>query len=300
MTEFDLIARIEEQLGATGAPLGDDCAVLDLPAGERLLATVDMLVEGVHFRLQETDPVTLGRRALAINLSDIAAMGGTPRWCLVSLGLPAPTPFVQRFYAGLAEMAGRHGVLVAGGNLARLPDRMAIDITVLGSAKRPVTRNGARPGDGIYVTGPLGRSATGLRCLLRGNRNHPALVAAHRDPQPRVQEGQRLAALATAMIDISDGLAQDLGHICERSRVGAHLQSSAIPIDGETRQTAAELGADPLELALHGGEDYELLFTAPPSARADATRIGEVRPAAEGLQIDGRPLRAEGWDHFRA
>jgi thiamine-monophosphate kinase len=295
MTEFELIARIQAILGPTGAPVGDDCAVLDAPPGERLLATVDMLVEGVHFRVGDVDPFTLGRRALAINLSDIAAMGGTPRWCLVSLGLPAPGPFVERFYAGLADMARGHGVLVAGGNIARLPERTVIDITVLGSAAHPVGRDGARPGDGIYVTGPLGRSAAGLRCLLSGNPSHPALVAAHLDPRPRVAEGRKLATVATAMMDISDGLAQDLGHICERSRCGAALDSAAIPIDAETRRAATELGLDPLDLALHGGEDYELLYTAP--AGAPGIRIGEV--TARGLTLDGHPLTPKGWDHFR-
>ena len=295
MTEFELIAKIQSILGPTGAPIGDDCAILDVPPGEKLLATVDMLVEGIHFRLEDADPLTLGRRALAINLSDIAAMGGTPRWCLCSLGLPTTSAFWERFYEGfyegLAEMARRHGVIVAGGNIARLPERMAIDITVLGSAKHPITRNGARPGDHLYVTGPLGRSAAGLRCLLSGNQTHPALVAAHRDPQPRIAEGKALVGVATSMLDISDGLAQDLGHLCK----GAALTSADIPIDAETRQAAAELGLDALDLALHGGEDYELLYTAP--AGAPGIRIGTV--TASGLTLDGHPLDPRGWDHFR-
>lgn len=295
MTEFELIARLQALLGPTGAPIGDDCAVLEVPAGEKLLATVDMMVEGIHFKVEDTDPVTLGRRALAVNLSDIAAMGGTPRWCLISLGLPAPSPFVDGLYEGLGDMARRHGVLVAGGNIARLPERMAIDITVVGTAANPILRSGARPGNDIYVTGPLGRSAAGLQCLLRGNRNHPALVAAHLDPQPRIEQGRQLAALATAMIDISDGLAQDLGHICERSRTGANLDSASIPIDDETRRAAAELGLDPLRLALHGGEDYELLYAGP--AGAPGVRIGQV--TAGGLTLDGQPLDPRGWDHFR-
>jgi thiamine-monophosphate kinase len=293
VTEFELIARLQARLGPTGGPIGDDCAVLDVPPGERLLATVDMMVEGIHFRLEDTDPVTLGRRALAINLSDIAAMGGTPRWCLVSLGLPTPSTFVDGLYEGLGDMARRHGVLVAGGNIARLPERMAIDITVLGTAAHPVMREGARPGDHIYVTGALGRSAAGLQCLLKGNRNHPALVEAHLDPPPRIAEGKALVGVATAMIDISDGLAQDLGHICERSGVGAALD--AVPIDEETRQTAAELGLDALRLALHGGEDYELLYTAPPGA--PGIHIGVITTG--GLTLDGQPLAPKGWDHFR-
>jgi thiamine-monophosphate kinase len=289
VTEFELIARIQGILGPTGVPIGDDCAILD----GHLLATVDMLVEGVHFRLEDTDPHRLGRRALAINLSDIAAMGGIPRWCLVSLGLPATTEFVERFYEGLAEMARRYGVLVAGGNLARLPERMAIDVTVLGTADRPITRDGARPGDHIYVTGPLGRSAAGLQCLLRGNQSHPDLVAAHLDPVPRIEAGQALVGVATAMLDISDGLAQDLGHICERSHVGAALDF--VPVDEATRQAAAELGLDPLGLALHGGEDYELLYTAP--AGSPGIRIGVV--TAQGMTLNGHPLEPRGWDHFR-
>ena len=295
MTEFELIARLQALLGPTGAPIGDDCAVLDLPPGERLLATVDMIVEGIHFRIEDTDPVTLGRRALAINLSDIAAMGGTPRWCLVSLGLPRASAFVDGIYEGIGDMARRHAVLVAGGNIARVPERMAIDITVLGTAARPVMRDGARAGNHIYVTGPLGRSAAGLQCLLRGNPHHPALVAAHLDPQPRIAQGRALAAIATAMIDISDGLAQDLGHICERSGVGVNLDSARIPVDGETRQAAAELGLDAAHLALHGGEDYELLYTAPPGA--PGIRIGTVTTG--GLTLDGHPLDPKGWDHFR-
>jgi thiamine-monophosphate kinase len=301
--EFARIARIRALLGALGEGIGDDCAVLAPPPGERLLATVDMLVEGVHFRRGDIDPASLGRRALAVSLSDVAAWGGTPRWARCSRGLPPETPadFLDAFYAGLGGLAAEHGVAVAGGNLARLPERLAIDVVVLGTAVRPVGRHGARPGDRLYVTGPLGRAAAGLRWLLAGRdpAAFPHLVAAQRTPEPRLREGRALAAVASAMLDISDGLAQDLGHLCAASGVGAELDAAAIPVDADTRAAAAELGLDPLSLALHGGEDYELLFAAPPDAAVPCgIAIGRV-VAGAGLRLDGRPLAPRGWDHFR-
>lgn len=284
--EFALIERIRSALprGGEGVVLGvgDDCAVLTPPPGERLVATVDMLVEGVHFHRSALDGEGLGRRALAVNLSDIASMGARPLWALVSLGLPAwvDDGFLAALYRGIGDLATRYGLAVVGGNLTRLPERLAIDITVVGAAARPVARGGARPGDALYVTGCLGAAAA----ELAGGR--------HREPEPRLSEGRALAASGgvRAMIDISDGLVQDLGHVCAASGVGAALAAGSIPVAA---------GAT-LEQALYGGEDYELLLAAEPAARLPLPlyRIGELRPAGEGLTLDGRPLPVRGWDHF--
>jgi thiamine-monophosphate kinase len=287
--EFEAIARIRRALGVLppgpGVLVGpgDDCAVLVPPAGERLVATVDMLVEGVHFDLRHILPAALGRRALAVNLSDVAAMGARPLWALISLGLPPRTDdgMLEGLYAGFGEMARRYGFAVVGGNLARLPGPLVIDVALVGGAERPVLRGGARPGDRLALTGPVGAAAAAL-----------ARDGTHLEPVPRVAEGRALANCATAMIDISDGLAQDLGHLCAESRVGAALFSERIPVaPGAT-----------LEQALHGGEDYELLVALPPEAEPPVPVhvIGEVRPAAEGLTLDGAPLEPRGWDHFRA
>jgi thiamine-monophosphate kinase len=211
-------------------------------------------------------------------------MGARPLWALVSLGLPdwVDDAFLAALYRGIGDLAARHATAVVGGNLTRLPERLAVDVAVVGAAAHPILRSGALPGDVLYVTGPLGGAAADLT------------AGRHREPAPRVREGLALAATGRvhAMIDVSDGLAQDLGHICSESGVGAALDGGAIPLaPGAT-----------LEQALHGGEDYELLLAAPPGADLPVPlhRIGEVRPRGEGPTIDGRPLDARGWDHFAA
>ncbi len=327
--EFGLIDRIARLTGAapdgTVAGIGDDTAVLDIGGPRLLLATIDIQVEGRHFLRGRTDPHDLGRRTAAINLSDIGAMGGAPRWALVSLALPPKleVAWVESLYRGLAEELGRFGAAVVGGNLSG-GEGIVIDLALLGEAEREqvLYRSGARPGDVILVTGHLGCSAAGRLALDAGlDPADPAVarvVAAHRLPWPRVRAGQAIAATgyATAMLDLSDGLASDLGHVCDASGAGALVDASLLPIDAETRRVADRLGADPVWLAVAGGEDYELLCTAPPDTvehlraavkRAEdlpLTAIGRITPAAEGrrLLVDGRatPLNAAGWDHFRA
>lgn len=326
--EFGLIARIARLAGtaAAGAELGigDDTAVLDTGGERLLLATIDIQVEGRHFLRERTDAYRLGRRTAAINLSDIGAMGGEPRWALVSLALPGDldVAWVDELYRGLTEELGRFGAAVVGGNLSGAA-AIVIDLALLGAVERGrvLRRDGARPGDVILVTGTLGASAAGRSALDAGLDGADPVVAdavtAHRTPAPRVPEGRAIAAAggATAMLDLSDGLSSDLGHICDASGVGAVVDARRLPVAEGARRLAARLGLDPVRLAVAGGEDYELLFTAPPPAVAplrEAVRaatgiavaeIGRITHATEGRWlVDGEtrvPLAATGWDHFR-
>ncbi len=326
--ERGLIERIRRRLGppAEGVlvGIGDDAAAVAWPGGT-LLLTTDSQLEDVHFRRATTSLREVGAKALAVNLSDIAAMGGEPRVAVLALALPASCPVadVDELYTGLTEMADRYGVALVGGDTCAAPDRIVVTITLLGRVDgAPVRRSGARAGDAILVTGTLGASAAGLATLEREPAVVPAevrarLARAHRLPTPRVAEGRlvRASGSATAMIDLSDGLATDLAHIAEESGVGAAIRLPALPIDEGTRALARALGEAPWRWAVSGGEDYELLFTAAaPHAAGLAARItaetgtpvsviGEVRPAGEGVRFlddAGRPhaVRA-GFDHFR-
>lgn len=314
--EFPLLARLRRRLGS--AYLGDDAAVLPGTGDRAVLATVDAQVDGVHFLRDRMTPEQVGRRALAVNLSDIAAMGGRPTFALVSLLLPAAleVAWLERMYDGLLAEARRWDLHLAGGNITSTPGPVAIDVTVLGEVEpdRVLRRSGARPGDLLLVTGSLGRAAAGLRLLRAGTPAGP-LVEAYCTPTPRVREGRALAATGRvrAALDLSDGLGSDVHRMAEESGVGAVIDAASLPIDGAVREAAERLGEDPLSLALFGGEDYELLLAAAPGdAEAISTAlapigtpltaIGEVRPAAAGVRVrmpDGaeRPL-AGGWDHF--
>ncbi len=325
--EFGLIERIAALAGRDGGAvigIGDDTAVLDVGGRGLLLATIDIQVEGRHFRRERIDPLRLGRRTAAINLSDIGAMGGMPRWALVSLALPPElaVAWVEELYRGLTAELERFGAAVVGGNLSGC-EHIVIDLALLGEAERGrvLRRDGARPGDVILVTGTLGASAAGRFAMDAGLDPADPLVAplveAHLTPTPRVREGQAVAATgrATAAIDLSDGLSSDLGHICDAAGVGAVVEAARLPIRAETRALAARLGLDPVGLALAGGEDYELLITAPPATVPELTAavraatgvaltaVGEITAAAAGrwLVLDGErvPLAAAGWDHFR-
>lgn len=325
--EFGLIARLKERFASQGIGIvrgiGDDTAALQVTPGCLLLATTDAAVEGVHFRTATTTPAALGRRALAVNLSDIASMGGVPRWALISLALPLATPltFVEGLADGLAEEAALYQTEIVGGNLARSLDHISIDITLLGEVApaQALYRTGARPGDRILATGTLGDSAAGLAILLdQAAPTVPGadyLISRHRLPTPRMAAGRTIAQsqLATAMIDLSDGLASDLGHLAEASRVGAVIAAGRVPLSPELRLLAQSLGRDPLTWALRGGEDYELLLTAPPdhvpaltsaiqSQGVLVTDIGEIT-AEPGLWLvspDGQraPLGDVLWRHF--
>lgn len=330
--EFGLIDRIGKTASrnAKRAPIGigDDAAALLLSPSSALLATTDMLIEGVHFDLKTTDLYSLGWKAAAVNLSDIAAMGGVPRFCLTALGIP-PSLMVEDitdFYQGVNACLKKYGVALVGGDTCSSRDGFVITVTVLGEGdrKKVVTRTGARPGDLIYVTGTLGDSGAGLEllrsveCGVRskksGIRNPKSkikrLIERHLCPIPRVEWGRRLAAagIASAMIDVSDGLSSDLGHICKQSGVGAEVFVERIPLSNELR-LAKGLKQPPLEYALSGGEDYELLFTIPPdrikklnTMPIAVTEIGIITHDRSMRLIDereqGRLLTATGYDHF--
>jgi thiamine-monophosphate kinase len=275
------------------AGIGDDCAIVR-PRGsaEDLLYTTDMLIEGTHFLRQTHRPEDAGWKALARGLSDIAAMGGTPRFCLVSLALAkwADARWVDRFYDGLLELANQSGASLVGGDLA-VTDRLMCDIVVAGAVPRgkALLRSGARAGDGIYVSGELGASALGL-ATRKG-----AAWGRHKRPEPRLALGNflREKVKATAAMDLSDGLSLDLRRLCEASGLSARIEAPPV-FRGAT-----------LEQALHGGEDYELLFTA--SAKVPGsfaglrlTRIGTMEKGERGrVELDGKELPAKGWDHLR-
>ena len=312
-SERSLIRQIRRQAGAltnqavkTG--IGDDCAVLRLKPGYELLVTTDLCLEDVHFRRAWHTPVVVGHRCLTRGLSDIAAMGGEPLACFLSLGLPAdlPSTWVNGFLRGLLALARRYKVQLAGGDVSSAP-QITADIIVTGQVPSgtAILRSGANPGDCIYVTGALGGSAATLRQLFTGMAVKPTKSSSHFYPIPRLEVGSflRKHQLVTAMIDISDGLSVDLAHICGESGVAALLTSNKIPV---------AKSAD-LELAFHGGEDYELLFTAPRRAKVPSriagvavTKIGEIRNRRDyssAIQILGdngrvRPLHQRGWEHF--
>jgi thiamine-monophosphate kinase len=328
--EFGLIERVRRVLPPSGAGvvvgIGDDVAVLRTSPEMLILATCDIQLEGPHFLRHRITPYQLGRRAVAINLSDIAAMGGIPRYVLVSLGLPddIEVEYVDALYEGLGEGAARFGAEIVGGNMARSSSGIVVDITLLGEVEPELMllRSGAQVGDLILVTGTLGDSAAGLALLQRGEvapspEHAYAVKEAHLTPTPRVKEGRVVARSrdATAMIDLSDGLANDLGHICERSEVGAVVRAGQIPISEAVCSIAKTLERDPLSWALFGGEDYELLFTVPAKKVEElaaalrretdtpATVVGEILSKAEDMRLMTRegdlvPLPIRGWDHF--
>jgi len=293
-------------------------------ADRTLLLTTDTLLEGVHFRRQTATLRDIGAKALAVNVSDIAAMGGEPRWALLALGLPPDLPVtdVDELYAGLGETAAQQGVSLIGGDTCAAPAGLVLGITVVGEVEgAPLRRAGARPGDAILVTGTLGGAAAGLAVLEGGAGSAPpdavdAVCRAHRRPAPRVAEARaiRASGVATAMIDLSDGLATDLGHLLEESGGGAEVRLADLPIAPATRAVARARGVDAVHWAVSGGEDYELLFTVDGPHAAALARdvsaktgtpvriVGEIGPATLGLRFldaTGRPRAVRpGFDHF--
>ena len=323
------IATSRRQRGGLRLGIGDDCALLAPRRGEELAVTTDLSIAGQHFRLNWHQPEAVGHRVLARGLSDLAAMGARPIAAFLSLGLPRELTvsasrraeshsWVQRFLDGLLALAEAHSTLLAGGDLAESSVAVA-DIVLAGAVPRgrALLRSGAKPGDLLYVTGALGGAAAGLACLEdlvktqparldppRIPKNLEAQLAPHLYPQPRIAQGLWLQrrGLASAALDVSDGISSDLAHICAESRVAAEVDASALPIHpGAT-----------LAQALHGGEDYELLFTAPASARVPRsiagvkiTKIGRIvkaragRPALTLISTQGaQPLEPHGWEHF--
>jgi thiamine-monophosphate kinase len=318
------------QNGGLSLGIGDDCALLAPRRDEVLAVTTDLSIAGRHFRLDWHQPEAVGHRALARGLSDLAAMGARPVAAFLSLGLPrslttetgrrgaGSSSWVQRFLDGLLALAEAHNTPLAGGDLAESPLAVA-DIVLVGAVPRgrALLRSGARPGDLLYVTGALGGAAAGLARLGElaeaqpGRSNPPRIprklevqLAAHLYPQPRVKQGLWLQrhGLASAALDLSDGLSTDLAHLCKESGVAAEVDAALVPTHA----------AATLDQALHGGEDYELLFTAPPSARVprsiagvNITRIGRVtkpRPGQSTMMLltpqGPQPLEAHGWEHF--
>jgi thiamine-monophosphate kinase len=345
--ERALIAALRQQVVARGVPgagelrlgIGDDCAIVRPRAGEEIVVTTDFSLEGVHFRRDWHAPEAVGHRCLARGLSDLAAMGARPVAAFLSMAVPAEftvarrsgKSWVARFFDGLLPLAARHGCVLAGGDTAQAQDGACFDIVALGAVRRgrALLRSGAKAGDYIYVTGALGGSAAELLAVERNPRRFAKLMLAeaghpHVFPEPRVKVGQRLAVMrgvhaaggaVRAAIDVSDGLSTDLAHLCEESGVAAELDAEAIPVhrlavEAERRGWVAS----GLEVALHGGEDYELVFTAGPEARVPRSvagtpvhRIGRiVRKKSRGPLVmlcdaEGRvrPLDACGWEHFK-
>jgi len=319
--EFGLIERIRAQVAERDDLLigiGDDCCATTLPPGEILLTTTDLLLEEIHFRRAWTDLFSLGRKAVAVNISDIAAMGGTPQSLSLGLALPVslhPDDFDQ-LIAGILAAAHEYGAILSGGDTCRSPGGLLLSVTVQGRIKpeQLLRRSGAQAGDLLYVSGTLGDSALALRELLAGRTPNAVIAMRHHQPVARLRLGQELAQrrLATALIDLSDGLRADLGHILAASGVGARVAAATLPLSATFR---AALAAEPglLDLALAGGEDYELLWSAPPSA-VDAlaalsaelelplTCVGEI-VAGTGLMVaaaDGQEIVSAqvGYNHF--
>jgi len=327
--EFELIARLtstfaKPERADVVVGIGDDTAVISPDPDAELLATCDAQVEGVHFRLDTISPRQLGRRVIAVSQSDIASMGGMPTHALVSAALPGTLPVAHfdEICGGMQEQMATHGGAIVGGNLSRTGHELVIDVSMMGYVRRggAVTRSGAKPGDAIFVTGDLGASAAGRDLLSTRSAPIPDdlshLVQAHISPTPRVSEGVSVAGsgAATAMIDISDGLAADLGHICAASGVGAEIMQAEVPVAEGVAAAAQLRGKDPWEYVLRGGEDYELLFTVAAAQLNQfrvifkelpipIRRIGRILPQENGIHIvapggERRSLAGKGWDHF--
>jgi thiamine-monophosphate kinase len=309
LNEFEVIRRISTLLPSAPpevlVPLGDDCAVLEI--GDRTwVAASDMLVSGHHFKGWAT-PEDVGYKAVAVNASDVAAMGGTPRFVLASGGAPGPETAL-RCFEGVIEACQRFGVYPLGGDTTRA-DALTVDVAILGElASPPVLRSGANPGDLLGVTGELGASAAGLLALERGMTGPERLIRRCLRPEPRLEAAHVAAELgATAMIDLSDGLASDVSHVCDRSGVGCMVDLNLLPVKGDTRELARSLGRDPEVLAATGGEDYELLISAPgpvldalaESVEVPLTVIGEITEGDVIFRHGGEPVEGlSGWNHF--
>jgi thiamine-monophosphate kinase len=333
-SEFDFIDALRQRAGASGqslvAGIGDDAAVFRSTPGKETVITADLLVEDIDFRRTTTPPYLLGHKALAVSLSDIAAMGARPLWSMVSIGVPEDiwqTDFVERLYDGLLDLANRYGVQLIGGDTSRTNERIVIDSIVSGEcgAKMAVMRSGASVGDQIFVTGSLGAAAAGLRLIERGahlaeqnladddSQKLDHVLLRQLRPDPRVGWGIVLGEerLATSMIDLSDGLSSDLNRLCSASNVGALIDSALLPVDDRVTELCGRRALDPLQLALHGGEDFELLFTVKPGdvarlpKRVDGVeikRIGEITDPRQGVKVSEGArvweLKPGGWVHF--
>jgi thiamine-monophosphate kinase len=325
--EFKLIHHLSSRLKFRAADsvlgIGDDCAVYPVNAGTNEVISTDALVEGIHFKLFTTTPEALGRKALSASLSDIAAMGGTPKRALVTLGIPKKISvlFLEKLYSGFNDICNKFQVELSGGDTVSSPKCFFINVAVIGEAKHIFTRQGAKANDLIFVTGTLGDSSLGLKLLNKNSsvsKDHKFLIKKHLDPTARIHEASILSRLEpsiTSMIDISDGLVQDLYHICKASKVGAQIHENLLPQSPELTRTCSKISTPPLPLLLNGGEDYELLFTLPADgvkklvrqflkAKVLVTQIGEIIPKPRKVSLmmrDGTTKilqESEGFNHF--
>jgi thiamine-monophosphate kinase len=325
-SEFDFLRNLKQRFSLT--KIGDDCAVLPKDAETDLVITADLLVEDIDFRLRWTTPEFVGHKALAVSLSDIAAMGAKPVWAMLSLGIPEKiwkTGFVDKLYDAWFKLARRHNVELIGGDVSKTPDKIVIDSIVGGEVLKgsAVLRSGANVGDLIYVSGSLGGARAGLNYLETGikpssvnvNSSRYKLFLRQLKPDAQTGLGRVLGEqkIATSMIDVSDGLSGDLFHICEASEKGARIYEYKIPIDKNIVQSSSE-NLDILDFALNGGEDFELLFTVNPSnsekileeisvsEKVEITCIGEITETPESIelisQISERKLIPKGFQHF--
>ena len=334
--EFGLIKRLTENItlnkGCVIEGVGDDVAVVKTNSKKYSLLTCDVLIEGTHFTKETITPYQLGKKVVTINVSDIAAKGGIPKQVLISIGLTEDTKveYVEEMYRGIKEQTKKYDIDIVGGNTALSRNKIFVDIFLVGEIepKFLLLRSGAKVGDRILVTGNLGDSSAGLKIIENPDIKFADielekiykndLKIAHLNPCPRLVEGRIIAKsrLANSMMDISDGLSGDLAKICEASGVGAIILEKQIPISKETLAFAKSIGKSPFNFALHGGEDYELLFTSPKEnadiiiqkiqreTKTKVTEIGEIKDKEFGMKIfksDGKviPLNTYGWDHFK-
>ena len=342
MNEFEFISRLHEHASARKHStrivkgIGDDASVIRESANRDLIVTTDLLVEGVDFYRQATPPRLLGHKALAVSLSDIAAMGARPYWSFLSFGMPGDAwngSFKDEFVSGYLALGDQFGVTLSGGDVSETKEGVVVDSIVLGevASGAAVLRSGAKPGDRIFVTGNLGGAAAGLKLIELGARvSEPPAVAGgptsrtdddaiqslllrQLRPEPRVGWGIVLGeeGLATGMIDLSDGLSSDLHHVCEESKVGATIDAASLPLNDDVKQLCGRRALDPLALALHGGEDFELLFAVAPKnvsrlpKRVDGVSIsliGEITAAAGSIRVREKnrewDLQPQGFEHF--
>ncbi len=324
--EFGLIDRIQKRFpppASTVLGIGDDAAAILPSHKQHLLLTTDTLVEGVHFDPAFSTFQEVGYKSVMVNVSDIAAMGGTPRYILISLGLTdrQTVEAIDQLYKGIEKGGREAGLDLVGGNIAFSTGPFFISPTLVGEVpkKEMLTRSGAREGDALYVTGTLGDAAAGLALLKKGieTRSFARLVRRYRAPQARWREGGLLARarIPSAMIDLSDGLSSDLGHLMKQSGLGAEIDAAQIPLSDPLRRAALQMGIDPIEYAVNGGEDYELLFSVPKSRTQKlqkmiengliaAHRIGTMAPRRTGLTLidssgRSRTIAPGGWDHLK-
>jgi thiamine-monophosphate kinase len=319
--ELSLLDRIRSRFGGRArdviAGIGDDSAVV-IPRDRPLLLTTDMMTEGVHFDLAFVTCFQIGFKLVSVNVSDIYAMGGVPRFLLLNLAMEKRTEeeCIESFFEGIRSAMGVYSLKLIGGDLSSSASGMAVSATLMGYAEKPVMRSGARPGDSVYVTGAIGDSACGLELLKRigrplsietGERTDRPLKWPTMQPLlrrhllPEARRPGRIAKVATAMIDVSDGLFIDLSRLCDESGVGARIYMRHLPVSREMKRAASALGLDAYTLAASGGEDYELLFSGPPDIKVDAVRIGEITETGR-VFVDAngkeRHFSPEGYRHW--